>query len=602
MVIILNSDSVRVLLRGKGGIKLAQPELSNKKLLKLARKNYDTLVEYCKTLASEGYWEQPEKVLNQPIQDMLDCYVQAVLVGLAVYCGRFHEDEKKFIMELPKQNILGCTLEEETEERVMAEAKKIMKAPPILLQLCGVRDVEKDSDMTEHFFDSFLNILLSMAYMNHAKDTFAKGFIQAYFEEISIFIRHGGQTSKIGQRYMFKKLSSESFFEDFEYFAERVVQEVRKEPEEIKYRKGTYYNFSDEEEWDEEEENYDYYGEYEDGEIKEELFNSEKEDNIIKEEDINSKKHNDTEQIENETENNSLEKGLKDNLENTKETDTIIEENEVSKLDSYLEELNNLVGLKEVKEEINSLINLIKVKKLRESYHMPTMDMTYHMVFTGNPGTGKTTVARLVAKIYRELGILSNGNLIETDRSGLIAGYVGQTAIKVKEVVEKAIGGVLFIDEAYSLTNGNITNDFGSEAIDTIVKLMEDYRDDLVIIVAGYKEEMKQFLESNTGLLSRFNKFIEFPDYTNEELMDILQSMAEQSGVTLAEEAKEYMKEEIASMSQEEFDRFGNARGVRNVFEKIMVNQANRIVLIENPTIEQLQQITKEDARQTVRV
>lgn len=594
-------------LRGKGGIKVGQPELSNQKLLKLARTNYDTLVEYCKTLASEGYWEQPEKVLNQPIQDILDCYVQAVLVGLAVYCGRFHEDEKKFIMELPKQNILGCTLEEKTEERVIAEAKKIMKAPPILLQLCGVRDVEKDTEITELFFDSFLNILLSMAYMNHAKDdTFAKGFIQSYYEEISIFIRHGEQISRIGQRYMFKKLSSESFFEDFEYFAERVEPEVRKEPEEMKYKKGSYYKFTEEENWAEEEDSYEYYDEYENEEIIDEVLSFENEDILKKDEDISSEDYNNTDQIEHTNKDDKLENNqniiLEKNLENYNENDSKIEENQVTKLDSYLEELNNLVGLKEVKEEINSLINLIKVKKLRESYHMPTMDMTYHMVFTGNPGTGKTTVARLVAKIYKELGILSNGNLIETDRSGLVAGYVGQTAIKVKEVVEKAIGGVLFIDEAYALTNGNITNDFGSEAIDTIVKLMEDYRDDLVIIVAGYKEEMKQFLDSNTGLLSRFNKFIEFPDYSIDDLMNILYSMAQQSGVTLTDEAKEYMKEELSSMPQDEVDRFGNARGVRNVFEKIMVNQANRIVLIENPTIEQLQEIIKEDAKQTVRI
>lgn len=587
---------------------MGQPELSNKELLKLAKKNYDMLVEYCKTLASEGYWKQPEQVLRQPIQDILDCYVQAVLVGLAVYCERFHEDEKKFIMELPKKNILGCTSEEETEEKVIAEAKKIMNAPPILLQLCGVRDVEKNSDMTEHFFDSFLNILLSMSYMNHAKDTFAKGFIQTYYEEISIFIRHGDQISKIGQRYMFKKLSSDSFFEDFEYFAERNMIEVRKEPEDIK--KGTYYNFSDIDDWEEEENDCNAYKDNEDG-IDEENDSPEYEEMLYDGEGIQE----DNDSIENIIEKNLFHENQfsenrneeADNLEKIKETEHSEKSNDnntkikVSQLDALLEELNSLVGLKEVKEEINSLINLIKVKKLRESYHMPTMDMTYHMVFTGNPGTGKTTVARLVAKIYKELGILSNGKLIETDRSGLIAGYVGQTALKVKEVVEKAIGGVLFIDEAYSLTNGNITNDFGSEAIDTIVKMMEDYRDDLVIIVAGYKEEMKQFLESNTGLLSRFNKFIEFPDYTNEELMDILHSMAEQAGITLTEDAKEYMKEELSDMSKEEFDRFGNARGVRNVFEKMMVNQANRIVLCENPTLEQLQEIRVEDVEQTVK-
>ncbi|MEG2775477.1 MAG: AAA family ATPase [Acetivibrio sp.] len=261
-----------------------------------------------------------------------------------------------------------------------------------------------------------------------------------------------------------------------------------------------------------------------------------------------------------------------------------------------MEELNSLVGLSQVKEEINSLINLIKVRKLRASYHMPVMDMTYHMVFTGNPGTGKTTVARLVAKIYQELGILSKGNLVETDRSGLVAGYVGQTALKVKEVVERALGGVLFIDEAYSLNN-NVANDFGGEAIDTLVKMMEDHRDNLVVIVAGYKEEMKSFLDSNTGLVSRFNKFISFEDYSVSELLDILKSMAEKAGVEFSEEALEYVEKQLTKLTKKAFRIFGNARGIRNSFEKIMVKQANRLVNLESPTKEQLSEINRKDVK-----
>ena len=264
-------------------------------------------------------------------------------------------------------------------------------------------------------------------------------------------------------------------------------------------------------------------------------------------------------------------------------------------LDHRWEELNSLTGLESVKEEINSLINLIKVRKMREKFDMPMMDMTYHMVFTGSPGTGKTTVARLMAKIYKELGILSKGNLVETDRSGLVAGYIGQTAIKVKEVVESALGGVLFIDEAYSLTNGNRTEDFGSEVIDTLVKLMEDHRDDLVVITAGYTKEMKEFLKSNSGLVSRFNKFIEFSDYTDTELLDILDSMAVKAGFHLQPLARIQLGGQLGSMTEKKRREFGNARGIRNVFEKVVVNQANRIVGVKNPTKEELTLLTEED-------
>ena len=274
--------------------------------------------------------------------------------------------------------------------------------------------------------------------------------------------------------------------------------------------------------------------------------------------------------------------------------------NQATELQKLLEELNQLVGLEEVKQEISSLINLIKVKKMRESYQMPTMDVSYHMVFTGNPGTGKTTVARLVAQIYKELGVLSQGQLIEVDRAGLVAGYVGQTAMKVKEVVEKAKGGILFIDEAYTLSNKNDSNDFGGEAIDTLVKMMEDYREDLVIIVAGYKEEMEEFLKTNTGLISRFNKFIDFADYTNEEMLQILQVFMERAGLEMEEEAKQALRVWLEAMTPEHRILYGNGRGIRNTFESIVGKQANRIVNIALPSAEELKMLTLEDVKQTL--
>ena len=197
-------------------------------------------------------------------------------------------------------------------------------------------------------------------------------------------------------------------------------------------------------------------------------------------------------------------------------------------------------------------------------------------------------------KIYKELGILSHGEMTETDRSGLVAGYVGQTALKVKEVVEKAVGGVLFIDEAYALAPSG-SNDFGGEAIDTLVKLMEDHRDNLVVIVAGYTEEMKRFLKSNTGLVSRFNRFIPFPDYSTEELVEILAGMAEKAGLVLEEGLKDKVAGYLDTMDAKEKSEFGNARGIRNIFETMVVNQANRLVAMEVCSMEQLTLIKGED-------
>ena len=262
------------------------------------------------------------------------------------------------------------------------------------------------------------------------------------------------------------------------------------------------------------------------------------------------------------------------------------------KIEDLLAELDSYVGMDAIKTEVRSLINMVQVYKLRREHDLPTTDMSLHMVFSGNPGTGKTTVARIMARIYHSLDILSKGQLVEVDRSGLVAGYVGQTALKTQKVIEKAMGGVLFIDEAYAL-NGKSENDFGQEAIDTILKAMEDHRDDLVVIVAGYTELMDRFIHSNPGLESRFNRFLEFEDYTTEQMVAIFKMQCKKGCYVLAQGTEELVRDFIAEESAD--DSFGNARGVRNLFEHILVAQNNRLAKMENVTRDDLMQILPDD-------
>ena len=262
------------------------------------------------------------------------------------------------------------------------------------------------------------------------------------------------------------------------------------------------------------------------------------------------------------------------------------------KIEDLLAELDGYVGMDAIKEEVRSLINMVQVYKLRRENDLPTTDMSLHMVFSGNPGTGKTTVARIMARIYHSLDILSKGQLVEVDRSGLVAGYVGQTALKTQKVMEKAMGGVLFIDEAYAL-HGKSENDFGQEAIDTILKAMEDHRDDLVVIVAGYTELMDRFIHSNPGLESRFNRFLMFEDYTPEQMVAIFKMQCKKGCYVLAEGTEELVRDFISEESAD--DSFGNARGVRNLFEHILVAQNNRLAKMEQVTREDLMQILPDD-------
>lgn len=265
--------------------------------------------------------------------------------------------------------------------------------------------------------------------------------------------------------------------------------------------------------------------------------------------------------------------------------------------DTLMAQLEGLVGLDRIKKDVKSLINLIKVRKLREQAGLPVADMSLHLVFMGNPGTGKTTVARILAGLYAAIGVLSKGQLVEVDRSGLVAGFVGQTALKTKEVIDSAMGGVLFIDEAYSLASGG-DNDFGREAIDTILKAMEDHRDDLVVIVAGYTEPMDQFIGSNPGLQSRFNKYFYFEDYNGRQLMSIFGGLCVKNGYVLSPEAEEYAAKYFDRLYENRDDNFGNGRDVRNTFEDILVRQADRLAALDKPDKDALILLTLEDMQE----
>ncbi|MCF8324149.1 MAG: AAA family ATPase [Leadbetterella sp.] len=264
-------------------------------------------------------------------------------------------------------------------------------------------------------------------------------------------------------------------------------------------------------------------------------------------------------------------------------------------LEKTLTELQELIGLKEVKKNVEDLINYLKVSKIRTSEGLKNVDITLHTVFFGPPGTGKTTIARLLGRIFKHLGFLSKGQLYETDREGLVAGYVGQTAIKVEKVINESIGGVLFIDEAYALTQGLSLNDFGSEAINVLLKRMEDQREDLAVVVAGYTEPMSEFINSNPGLRSRFNRYFYFDHFKPNELLEIFELFCKKSDFLLTEIAKEKLLETFEMLCEKKDESFGNARVVRNLFEQCVQNQANRIVKAKKISKKLLKTFEEED-------
>lgn len=266
-------------------------------------------------------------------------------------------------------------------------------------------------------------------------------------------------------------------------------------------------------------------------------------------------------------------------------------------LTAALADLEALVGLGPVKQEVQSLANLVRIRGLRRSRGLPVAAASLHMVFTGPPGTGKTTVARLIARILSALGVLSKGHLVETDRSGLVGGYVGQTALKTMAVIEQAVGGVLFIDEAYALSDDRGESDYGREAVETLLKAMEDKRDDLVVVVAGYSDRMRPFLTSNPGLSSRFTRYVDFPSYAPRELREIFDRLAQTAHYDVSDGASVVINQRLTAAFNTRDGSFGNARYVRNVFEAVIAQQADRLASLDEPGRAELCTIEAQDAQ-----
>lgn len=275
-----------------------------------------------------------------------------------------------------------------------------------------------------------------------------------------------------------------------------------------------------------------------------------------------------------------------------KAKESVVQKDET--LDDILAELNELIGLDEVKKDISDLINFLEIQKKRKENNLNPVDFSLHMVFYGPPGTGKTTVARLIGRIYKHLGILSSGHTYETDREGLVAAYVGQTAAKVNEAVLKSMGGVLFIDEAYALNQPSM-QDYGAEAINTLLKRMEDNREDLVVIVAGYTEPMKLFIESNPGLKSRFARHFKFEHFQPLDLLKIFELFCKKSDFQLTDASREKLEDIFNLLYEKRDDSFGNARVARNLFEKCVQRHANRVVSKSPITMELLKMLEEQD-------
>lgn len=286
-------------------------------------------------------------------------------------------------------------------------------------------------------------------------------------------------------------------------------------------------------------------------------------------------------------------------IDNKLQPNVSLQQSNVQHCESAMEKLNKLVGLSSVKREIKEICDFATIQRIRKEKGLPTSEISLHMVFSGNPGTGKTTVARLVAQIYKDIGVLSKGHLVEASAKDLIAGYVGQTAIKTSELIKKAYGGILFIDEAYAIMDKS-GQGFGQEAIDTLLKEMEDLRCDFAVIIAGYDDLMESFVLSNPGLKSRFNKFIHFEDYTEAELLEIFHSLCTNNAYKVDSEAEKLIGDYFATVCSQHGEDFANGRTARNLFEKIIAKQASRIANGTDQSAEALSRILEQDVAQCV--
>jgi len=291
------------------------------------------------------------------------------------------------------------------------------------------------------------------------------------------------------------------------------------------------------------------------------------------------------------TENENTKNEIKNNNDPIKNNDNNLK---INCSPPAIKELDRLVGLTKVKKLIREYISFLKVQELRKNYNLKNQSIVMHMIFKGNPGTGKTTVARIIGKIFNEIGFLEQGEMIEAERADLVGEYIGHTAQKTKEMVKKAIGGVLFIDEAYALARGG-KRDFGKEAIDTLVKAMEDHRENLIIILAGYKQEMDFFLKQNPGLRSRISIHLNFPDYSVNQLVEISELMYKEREYILSKNSKHYIHRILGVIKEKEGENNGNARTVRNLVEKSIRQQARRIINKNNISRKDLMTIKIED-------